>query len=43
LHDERSGAEENYYFDGGVISFVRHLNRTHENLHPKPVYVERHL
>ena len=41
LHDERSGAEENYYFDGGVISFVRHLNRAHENLHPKPIYVER--
>jgi DNA gyrase subunit B len=41
LHDERSGTEENYYFDGGVISFVRHLNRSHQNLHPKPVYVER--
>src|SRR5207244_3287233 len=41
LHDERTAAEENYYFDGGVISFVRHLNRSHENLHPKPVYVER--
>ena len=41
LYDERDGSEENYYFDGGVISFVRHLNRAHENLHPKPVYVER--
>ena len=41
LHDERTGAEESYYFDGGVISFVRHLNRAHETLHPKPVYVER--
>ena len=41
LHDERNGAEENYYFDGGVISFVRHLNRSHVNLHPKPIYVER--
>src|SRR5258705_7546858 len=41
LHDERTGAEESYYFDGGVISFVRPLNRTHENLHPKPIYVER--
>jgi DNA gyrase subunit B len=41
LHDERNGNEENYYFDGGVISFVRHLNRSHQNLHPKPVYVER--
>jgi DNA gyrase subunit B len=41
LHDERTGGEESYYFDGGVISFVRHLNRAHENLHPKPIYVER--
>ncbi|HEV8535728.1 MAG TPA: DNA gyrase subunit B [Candidatus Limnocylindria bacterium] len=41
LHDERNGTEENYYFDGGVISFVRHLNRTHQLLHPRPVYVER--
>src|SRR5438132_553779 len=41
LHDDRNGSEENYYFDGGVISFVRHLNRSHENLHPKPVCVER--
>src|SRR2546423_2600672 len=41
LHDERNGSEENYYFDGGVISFVRHLNRSHVNLSPKPVYVER--
>jgi DNA gyrase subunit B len=40
LHDERDGSEENYYFDGGVISFVRHLNRSHANLH-KPVYMER--
>src|SRR5881296_4043011 len=41
LHDERNGGEENYYFDGGLISFVRHLNRSHQTLHPKPVYVER--
>jgi DNA gyrase subunit B len=41
LHDERHHTEENYYFDGGVISFVRHLNRTHQLLHPRPVYVER--
>src|SRR5204863_8582100 len=41
LHDERNGDEEHYYFDGGAISFVRHLNRAHQNLHPKPVYVDR--
>ena len=41
LHDERDGSESNYYFDGGIVSFVRHLNRSHEVLHAKPVYVER--
>jgi DNA gyrase subunit B len=41
LHDERTGDEANYYFDGGIMSFVRHLNRSHEALHAKPVYVEK--
>jgi DNA gyrase subunit B len=41
LHDERNGGESNYYFDGGIVSFVRHLNRSHEVLHNKPVYVEK--
>jgi len=41
LHDERNDIEANYYFDGGVVSFVRHLNRSHIALHAKPVYVEK--
>ncbi|MGH2490592.1 MAG: ATP-binding protein, partial [Candidatus Limnocylindria bacterium] len=41
LHDERSDAEANYYFDGGIMSFVRHLNRSHQVVHAKPVYVEK--
>ena len=41
LHDERNGYEASYYFDGGIVSFVRHLNRTHAVLHTKPVYVEK--
>src|SRR5688572_18871999 len=40
LHDERTAAEANYYFDGGIMSFVRHLNRSHLVLHGKPVYTE---
>ena len=40
LTDERNGSEESYYFDGGIVSFVRHLNKAHEVLH-KPAYVER--
>jgi DNA gyrase subunit B len=41
LHDERNGGEANYYFDGGIVSFVRHLNRSHQVLNTKPVYVEK--
>jgi DNA gyrase subunit B len=41
LRDERHDTEANYYFDGGIMSFVRHLNRSHEPLHAKPVYVEK--
>ena len=41
LHDERNGSEASYYFDGGIVSFVRHLNRAHSVLHNKPVYVEK--
>ena len=40
LHDERTGNNESFYFDGGVVSFVRHLNKSVQPLH-KPVYVER--
>ncbi len=41
LRDERNDTEANYYFDGGIMSFVRHLNRSHEALHAKPVYAEK--
>jgi DNA gyrase subunit B len=41
LRDERKDTEANYYFDGGIMSFVRHLNRSHEALHAKPVYVDK--
>jgi len=41
LRDERNDTEANYYFDGGIMSFVRHLNRSHQVLHAKPVYVEK--
>ncbi len=40
LFDERTRGSESFYFDGGVVSFVRHLNKAHQILH-KPVYVER--
>jgi DNA gyrase subunit B len=43
LVDERISPrrEKSFYFEGGLVSFVRHLNAAHEVLHPRPIYVER--
>jgi DNA gyrase subunit B len=32
--DERSNREMTFYFEGGITSFVRYLNRNRETLHP---------
>jgi DNA gyrase subunit B len=39
--DQRVDRERSFYFEGGLQSFVRHLNRNKEALHNRPVYVER--
>ena len=43
LHDERvePTREKSFYFEGGLVSFVRHLNKGKDVLHARPVYVER--
>ncbi|PZR62460.1 MAG: DNA topoisomerase (ATP-hydrolyzing) subunit B [Chloroflexi bacterium] len=41
LRDERVDRERNFYFEGGVTSFVRHLNRRREVLNPRPIHVEK--
>jgi DNA gyrase subunit B len=41
LRDERSDRERSFYFEGGLVSFVRHLNRNKDVLHSRPIYVER--
>jgi DNA gyrase subunit B len=47
LIDERPGPENErewtFYFEGGIVSFVRHLNLSRVPLHPKPFYVERRV
>ena len=42
LMDERTNREATYYFDGGIISFVRYINRNRENLHTV-FFVEKEL
>jgi DNA gyrase subunit B len=41
LIDERIDRERSFYFEGGLQSFVRYLNRNKEALHYRPIYVER--
>jgi DNA gyrase subunit B len=40
LLDERTGREMTFYFEGGITSFVRYLNRNRQVLHPV-VHVEK--
>ncbi|AZN38876.1 DNA topoisomerase (ATP-hydrolyzing) subunit B [Paenibacillus albus] len=40
LSDERTGASHTYKYDGGIIEFVKYLNRSREALHDVPIYVE---
>jgi len=41
--DERPGKEDQmtFYFEGGVMSFVRHLNKNRKVIHTNPIYIER--
>jgi len=40
--DERNDRAMTFYFEGGITSFVRYLNRNRENLH-SVVYVEKEI
>jgi DNA gyrase subunit B len=42
--DERDDDREvNFYFEGGIASFVGHLNRGRGAVHPKPLFVSREV
>ena len=40
FRDERTGREMTFYFEGGIVAFVRYLNRNRKVLHPV-VYAEK--
>ncbi|MEW9082278.1 DNA topoisomerase (ATP-hydrolyzing) subunit B [Caldanaerobacter subterraneus] len=40
LIDERDGKEEVFNYEGGLIAFVKYLNRNKEVLHEEPIYME---
>ena len=38
LNDKRTGEERTFHFDGGIKSFVEHLNRKKVAINPTPIY-----
>ncbi len=40
IEDERSGKKNEFYYKGGIVSFVEHLNKNKTTLHPKPIYIQ---
>src|SRR5438309_6766012 len=40
LQDERSDKNTEFRFTGGIVEFVKHLNRGKSTLHDSPIYIE---
>jgi DNA gyrase subunit B len=43
LRDERDDREYSFYFEGGILSFLRHLNKNKQVIHQKPVHIVREM
>ncbi len=41
FYDEKSDRAQTFYFEGGIIGFVRHLNRNRPVLHKLPIYISK--
>jgi DNA gyrase subunit B len=41
VSDERTNKKETFFYEGGVVSFVEHLNKSKTPLHPKPIYIAK--
>ena len=41
IRDERKDEERTFYFEGGITSFVRHLNRGRIVRHRTPIYISK--
>ncbi len=39
IEDERTGKRHDFFYKGGIISFIEYLNKNKNCLHPKPIYI----
>ncbi len=39
VHDERNDKEHDFKYEGGIVSFVEHLNGSRSPLHEEPIFV----
>jgi DNA gyrase subunit B len=39
IDDERDGKQHKFQYDGGIVSFVEHLNKNKTNVNDKPIYM----
>lgn len=39
LSDERTNESQVFHYEGGIVSFVEHLNKNKDVLHPVPIYL----
>ncbi|MCX7779365.1 MAG: DNA topoisomerase (ATP-hydrolyzing) subunit B [Negativicutes bacterium] len=40
LEDKRTDTREEFHYEGGIISFVKHLNKNKDVLYPEPIYLQ---
>jgi DNA gyrase subunit B len=40
IEDERSEKRHDFFYKGGILSFIEYLNKNKNCIHPKPIYVE---
>ncbi len=41
IHNERDGRSHDFIYEGGIVSFVDHINKKKKTIHPTPIYITR--